>query len=167
MAPEGEILQLTCADLNTSEIVFSSYIKPKGKISKDAENVHGISLKMVENEPVFAEKANEIERLFKKYKNPIAYNTPFDGKMLGIEFNRAGLKLYFDLENTNLCAMHRSAEIFQEWNDYRNSYKWQKLAEMGKFLKLEWQGIAHDASADVLMTIDVIHAIAELPFRTK
>ena len=167
MAPKGEILQLTCADLNTSEIVFSSYFKPKGKISESAEKVHGISLKMVENEPVFKEKATEIQRLFDSYPHRIAYNSPFDGNMLGIELNRVGLKLYYDLTNTDNCAMHRSAEIYQEWNDYRSSYKWKKLAEMGEFLKLEWKGLAHDASADVLMTIDVIHAIAELPLRNK
>ena len=56
------------------------------------------------------------------------------------------------------CAMQAFAEIYGDWNDYHQSYRWQKLSTACNYYKIPVVG-AHGALADCLMTLEVCKAM--------
>ena len=44
------------------------------------------------------------------------------------------------------------AEIYGEWNDYHQSYKWQKLTTAARYVGYEWPAVSHRAIEDCKAT---------------
>ena len=55
------------------------------------------------------------------------------------------------------------SEFRGEWDPFRSSYRFFKLAEAGRYFHIELPN-AHRSSADALLTRAVLHAIAGLPY---
>lgn len=51
--------------------------------------------------------------------------------------------------------MTEFAEIYGEWNDARDDWKWQKLTTAAAYYGLSFEGTAHDSLADAKMTAAV------------
>lgn len=54
------------------------------------------------------------------------------------------------------------AEFHGDWNDYHQSYRWQKLTDAVRQMRVTVDAKAHDALGDCLMTLAVIKKMAEV-----
>lgn len=123
---------------------FTSLINPGIPISDDALAVHGITPKMLANQPTFQQVAEKIHK-FIGDSDLAGYNSNrFDVPMLMEEFARVGMDL--EMEGRRLIDVQR---IF-----YKMEPRTLKAAL--KFYCQKELVNAHDALADVRATIDVL-----------
>jgi len=62
-----------------------------------------------------------------------------------------------------LDVMQLFSDFRGEWDPFRKSYRYFKLAEAGAFFQIALPN-AHRSSADALLTRAVLHAIAGMPY---
>ena len=152
-----EILQLSIID-GDGNTLFDCYFKPFATSWKAAERVNGISPDMVANAPRFSEKLPEINAILSRADTVIGYNTPFD---LGFLENNG---VYIPKNATIIDVMRDFAEVYGEWSDYYNDYKWQKLSTAAYYYEYDWNSrpeIAHNSLADCYATLYVYQKMTE------
>jgi DNA polymerase III epsilon subunit-like protein len=137
------------ADADGNEVrCVEHIIKPQGfVIPADAVRIHGISTEMAEQAGVdlgaaLAEIASDLAAA----RVLVAHNMPFDEKILGAEFLRAGQSNPIAVK-PRMCTMQSSTDLCQLPGRY--GFKWPSLDELHR--KLFKQGVdgAHQALADV------------------
>jgi DNA helicase-2/ATP-dependent DNA helicase PcrA len=155
-----EMVQLGIVDLNGNTL-FNRYIKPlKSTITSGAAEAHGIN-----NDVLYEHNATSlfthVEDVFAAIEGRyiIAFNSPFDEAALKNSFHISAL-IMPEIKGW-LCAMRLYAQHNpNKATKQKRSGGWWKLTEA-----LEQEGItpdenAHDALADVLMTRQLIQAMA-------
>ena len=143
-----EVLQLSIIDADTGKTLFNEYMKPTHTYSwEQAQAVNGIASEMVEDCLTIEEYRSTIQRIFDKADTVLGYNVNFDVGFL----RTAGIKI----ENRLVDVMTEFAEIYGEWNDARDDWKWQKLTTAAAYYGLSFEGTAHDSLADAKMTAAV------------
>lgn len=157
-AGNDEILQLSIINGN-GDVLFSEYIKPsRRKKWEEAQKVHQISPEKVKNCKTFRHYKKQIQQIFDSVDIIIAYNAVFDIRFLsavGIDCYRVVNKP--EERKTVLDVMIDFAEIYGEFSEYHNSYKWKKLSFAAKYYDYEF--IAHDSLEDVRATLHVARNI--------
>ena len=151
----GCILELAIVDDNGT-CLFNKRVKPHawipGMTWPKAESIHGISPGMVADSAYLVEFKEEIANVLLD-KDIVIYNADFDWPFileeLGEEFD--------ELPKSVNCAMARYAPIHGDWNDYYESYRWQKLIVAAKIAGHEWTGKAHTALCDARACRTVWH----------
>lgn len=156
---DDEILQLSIINGNFYEL-FNKYIKPSRKKKWDnAQKIHHITPEKVKNKKTMKVYKKQIESILNYAELIVGYNLEFDINMLigkGIEIPK-NLK-YFDV-------MEKFAPIYGEWNEYYQSYKWQKLTTCAKFFDYEFK--AHDSLEDTKATLYCYFEILKIIENTK
>ena len=150
----GEIVQISVIGSNGYTLI-DQLVKPQGEISPGAESVHHISAEMVKDKPTFDEIYPTLVSMLGG-KKIIAYNVAFDRVILNNTCTRYGLEI---IPARWECAMLQYAAFNGEWDSYKNSFKWKKLGEACERFKISSEG-AHDALADVRMTLKLMEAMA-------
>ncbi|MCF6443894.1 3'-5' exonuclease [Nereida sp. MMG025] len=156
----GESLEITA---ETQSYKFN----PQMEISSEAEAIHGFSLEMLKDEPVFEEKSLKI-RDFIGDAPIVAHNIEFDGGFLDAAFQRSGCRPLHD--NERLCTMkeaQKRASFFA-----RRHVKYPKLMEA-----FEYSGIAapfvqsttHNAERDasLVMGLTIGFANCDIDYRER
>ena len=146
LSANDEILSLAIVNQD-NEVLFYELFKPLNITRWDeAERIHGISPDDVKDKKSILEFKNEIINIFNDYDCVIGYNVNYDIMMI------------LNNLNINICNNHNIidvmkifAEIYGEWNSYRNSYRWQKLSTCADYYGYEFK--AHNALEDVKATI--------------
>ena len=150
-----EILELSI--INTKgEKILDEYYKPvKCTTWPGAEAVHHIS-------PAEVEKKNPIlcdKELIESYINSadmiIGYNVNYDLNMI----KAAGI--YVDVNIKVVDLMPIFAEIYGEWNDYYQSYKFKSLSVCADYYGYEWVGKPHCSLSDCYATLFVAKKMME------
>ncbi|WP_310482549.1 3'-5' exonuclease [Chamaesiphon sp. VAR_48_metabat_403] len=142
---DPEIIELGVIDLAGNEII-SQRFRPVTQITDGAAEIHGLTNVLLADEPPFY---SLIDRLDKEIfqRTILIYNSAFDCR---------ALEHTYDLYNSDLqtvkndCVMGWYSQFVGEWNDYRGSYRWQKLP-----------GGDHSAIGDCRATLAVIKYMAE------
>ena len=147
-AGPDEILQLAITDTDGKEL-WNRYYKPTRKTEwPDAQAINGISPADVANCPPISEDRDAIQALIDNAGGICIYNADFDCRFL----LRAGLRIgghrIYDV-------MLDFAELYGDWNDYWESYTWQKLTTAADHTGYVRGGEAHDALEDCRMTAHV------------
>lgn len=149
VAPDGDIL-------------FQSLIKPPDPIEPGAQSVHGISNEQVADAPELCDPAVAAELLAAlEGTTIIGWNVQYDlNALMRTAQHYTGNPHMMRLRAAlNLAgaedAMQIFAPIYGEWNDYHQSYTWQKLTTAAAYYGISSDG-AHDAAADALMTLEVV-----------
>ena len=57
--------------------------------------------------------------------------------------------------------MEYFAEIYGDWNDYKEEYNYKKLTICAKYYDYKWEGTQHDALADTKATLYCFNIIKE------
>lgn len=148
-----ELLQVSIID-NRGNTLFNSYIKPLFTQTWDkAMEVNHITPEMVANAPNILEVKQEINRIINSANIIVGYNTNFDLNFLsavGIENNDAIV----------VDVMILFAEIYGEWSELNNDYKWQKLTKCAEYYGYDWgNSKAHDSLSDCCATLFSYKAI--------
>lgn len=164
-----EIVQLSIVDM-TGQTRFSHYILPtKCQMDEGAAEVHGITMDALINKhdalPIKS-YATQLKNLLTG-KHIIAYNVNFDREALVRTFALHGLTM------PDVAGWHCAMLTYVKHNPNKTTPwgkkgGWWKLVEAMEQEGLEPDENAHDALADVLMTIDLIKAMAgEKPKSTQ
>ena len=120
------------------------------EIEKDAIEIHHITPEMVKDKKTFHERAKEVYDFFDGCDVGGYNNSFFDNSVLYLSFNRAGLKWDY-----------RSIKTYDVINLYRKYYN-AKLSTVYKLLVGEDLEGAHDATNDVLATVEVYKKLKEM-----
>lgn len=98
--------------------------------------------------------AKDVATIFRSVDYFVAHNATFDRNFIYQEMNRA--RVDFD-DKPWFCTMRAAQNYLPGLPSY-------KLADVAKYLKLAWQGEAHDAEADTLMVKDIwFQLLAKFP----
>lgn len=149
---KDEIIQFSAIDENEN-ILLSTYVKPEHVTSwPEAQQINGISPEMVAKAPTFNEIKAQVQNIFDRAEELIAYNGIFDIGFL----SAAGIQ--FDFTRQHLYdVMLEFAPIYGEWNEYYGDYKWQKLTTAANYYGYKFN--AHDSLEDVKATLHCYNSI--------
>lgn len=156
----GEIVQIAVID-PTGNVLLDTLVKPVGRIPADAYAIHGISDADVASAPSWANVSAMLQQILTG-KDVVIYNAVYDRKMMHQSAEAAGLpKVDWKQFARFWCAMEAFAEVFGDYNSYRQSYRWQKLTTAAAYYDLPTLN-AHSALGDCLMTLAVCKRMAGL-----
>ena len=142
-------------------VAYHSLIAPRfpGKLlernakGECAHDIHGIHPDDLVGQPPFPVVHSSLWEILQG-KNWVCWNTDFDVALLDSLCLRHGLPLI--PRNRVVCAMKLLSPLAGKWDEGRAAYRWAKLEEMASAMQLEFPE-AHDAAADVKMTIRVMN----------
>ena len=141
-----DVLQVSIIDFDGNTL-FDKYMKPINVTEWPiAESVHGISPQMVKDCETIHYYKEEIQSIIDNADLIIGYNVPFDMGILkdkGIEFKN----------KETVDVMLAFAEIYGDWNEYHQSYRWQKLTKCADYYGYTWEEDAHNSLGDVKATL--------------
>ncbi len=140
-----EILSISIIDTD-GNILLDTYVKPVHTTSwVEAYKVNGITKEMVEDAPTLDELASQIRNIFESAEMIIGYNElSFDLNFLD--------KLKLNIKDKKIVdIMLDFAEVYGEWNEKYNDYKWKKLIECADYYGYHFK--AHNSLEDVKATL--------------
>lgn len=151
---DAEVVQVGVLGMDEQPII-ETLVKPAKPINPRAMAVHGITHEMVEDAPSFESIYVQLSvALAGRYV--IAYNAPFDQKVLIGACERRGLPLpkvkYW------ACAMR--AYAVYHGHAGKHGYQWQSLSKACAQQRITVDK-AHDAMGDCLMTLALVKRMAE------
>lgn len=106
-------------------VLLNSLVRPKSTIERGAQMVHGITPAMVADAPTFDLLWPKLNVLLAD-RLVVIYNANFDLDVIANSQSARGVVAGRACIN-GVCAMKLYALFHGEWNDYRQSYRWQKL----------------------------------------
>lgn len=154
----AEIVEISVID-RQGNALMDTLIKPYAAIPEQARAIHGISNDDVEVAPWWSEVADDFERIING-KRVIIYNAGYDTRIIDQTARLGGVPspIY-----ESSCAMLTFARFNGEWDDYREKFRWKRLADAAGLCGVEPDGVAHRALTDCRMTLGVIqHMAAQL-----
>ena len=122
------------------------FINPQVAIPKCSSDVHGITNEMVKDAPTFKQVANEVKQFLDNCDLGGYNSNRFDVPMLVEEFLRAGLE--FSMDGRKLVDVQK---IFHQMEQ-------RTLAAAYKFYCDKALLNAHNAEADAIATLEILHA---------
>ncbi len=149
---DAEVLQVSVIN-DKGETLISGYCRPEHTESwEQAQAVHGISPEMVKNCTTFREDyLPKLLELIESAAAVIAYNAAFE---------RAILRCYgIEPVTAFIDPMLMFAEVYGDWSDYWQSYRWQTLQTAASYYGYDFK--AHDALEDVRATRFVFEKMIE------
>lgn len=151
---DGEICQIAIVD-HKGHTLLHQLVKPVGTIPPDAQRIHGISNDQVKDALGWADVAPRVKDILTG-KDVIVYNAVYDRKMMHKSAEYAGVeKIDWKTLSPWYCAMEAYAEFYGDWNDYHQSYRWQRLSVAAERCGVAVKD-AHNALGDCLMTLGVV-----------
>ena len=155
----GEVVQIAIIN-NKGETLLDTLVKPAWDIPAAATMIHGIKTETCNDAPTWMDIAPTIKTILEG-KLLVVYNANYDRKIMHQTAERWGLpKTEWKEISTWLCAMDAFAEHFGEWNDYHQSYRWQRLSFAAKYCKVTVAD-AHNALGDCKMALGVTKHMLE------
>ncbi len=157
---DGEICQIAIINQD-GDVLLDSLVRTVNPIPASATLIHGITNDMVADAPTFVDLVPQIENILKG-QNVLVYNATYDRKMLHKSAEVSGIpKIQWKEISNWVCVMERFAELYGDYDAYRGSYRWQKLATAAVYFNIPQQQPAHTALADARTALAVAKAIKE------
>ncbi|WP_276930879.1 3'-5' exonuclease [Faecalibaculum rodentium] len=151
---ELEILQLSIVR-GDGQVLMNEYFKPeRHREWKQAMAVNGITPEFLKDKKPFAMYRDEIDNLLKDKKLIVGYNCDwFDIPVL----QKNGIRFPDGIESFDV--MQKFAPVYGEWNQEKQSWKWQKLTKCAEYYGYTFK--AHDALEDVKATLHCYHRLSD------
>lgn len=156
----AEICQIAIVDVE-GKILLDTLVKPSKPVTDGAYRIHRISNEILQNAPTWKEIQPVLLPIVQNYKI-VTYNADFGWAMAQNSSEFAGLQddYFSGFNGVWECAMEEFAEFYGEWNDYRRSFKWQKLSHAYEVMVREPMPDAHTALGDAIACRKVVEAMA-------
>lgn len=154
LGDNAEAIEIGLVNID-GEIVFSSRLYPVTDIEPIAQEIHGISKDSLIDAPTWLEISNKLRELIGN-RPVIIFNEPFDIRILKQTAAAHGDNADWLNGLDTHCAMKIAADFYGATNRHGSI----SLANSAKAAGLVWEGQAHSAVADSIMTIKVLKAIA-------
>jgi DNA polymerase-3 subunit epsilon len=140
------------------KVLLDTLLRHSRPSSHKALEVHGHTWEETRKAPRLVEVLKHFKQMIDG-KDILCYCVNnFDAEIL-ISTCRAHCMPTIDLRRRTIQALEPFAQFYGEWNDYRQSYKWQSLTTAAAHFGIDTAG-AHGAAADCLMTLKVVKAMA-------
>lgn len=147
---DDEIVQVSIIDQDEN-VLLNEYCKPEHKTEwPEAAAVTGITPEIVADKKPFAFYAPIIEDILNNAEMILIYNAGFDAAFL----HAKGLDFPDDIIRD---VMLEFAEIYGDWNDYFQNFKWQKLVTAANYYGYKFK--AHDSLEYVKATLYVFNCM--------
>jgi len=143
----AEVIQIGVTDGAGRVLMNNVTCKPLRPIPAEATAIHHITNEMVQSAPSFQSAWDTLTRVADG-KIVVVFNAAYDRRLLIQSASRLPLPEPL-LPVRWECAMLKHAEWVGEWNDYRGSFRWQKLV-----------GGDHSALGDCVATLETIKKMA-------
>lgn len=141
------LIQIAIIDLNGNELL-NSLVKPTKRKQMSAEStaIHGFNMRDLANAPTFDVLRPEIDRIAAG-KIVLIYNAEFDMRLI----RQTTIQDECSLPRfAATCVMKHYSWFVQEWSDYHNDWKYQKLPSA-----------EHSAVGDCRATLKVLQQMAQ------
>lgn len=158
LGKDAEIVEICLIDC-MGKVLLNTLVKPLNPIPAEATAIHGITNEMVASAPAWRD-VYHLFRLIAHDKTLVIYNADFDVRLIAQStlMNRL-VREPFNLRAA--CAMRNYANYHGQWDERRNSFKWQSLFNAAKQMNVTIEGTSHRALADCKTTLAVIIAMAQ------
>lgn len=156
LGSDAQIVQIAVIDAS-GETLLDTLVSPTCDIPPDATHIHGITNDMVLSAPNWRSVHARVANLVMA-RNVIIYNASYDLRLLYQSDNAAGVQVLWERIMSPTCAMLAFAELYGDWNEYHQSYRWQTLEKAARYYGLPVNG-AHSALGDCRLTLGVVKAM--------
>jgi DNA polymerase-3 subunit epsilon len=148
-AEHDEIIQVSIIDKDGIVLLYKLCKPLVNQTWDEAMAINEITPADVEDAEPFEYYIEDISSILTRAKTIVCYNCPFEIGFL----NKYGV-IYSEDNSTHKFedCMIMFAEIYGEWNDYFEDYKWQKLTTAANYYEYNFEGQEHNSLADVLAT---------------
>jgi len=156
----GEIVQIAIVERGGT-VLLNTLVKPFMPIPADATAIHGISDGTIAeaDPPIWSTVRQQVYDILAG-RQVVIYNAVYDRKMMHQSSECWGLpKIDWKEIATFWCAMEAFAEHYGDYNEYRQSYRWQKLSTAARHYRIR-QIDAHTALDDAETTRQLCLAMA-------
>lgn len=150
-----QVCEISMVDGKTGLVLLDTLVKPSVPMGKIALETHGISEDMLKDAPTWGDIHHIVQRILTD-TTAVAYNFQFDQRLMKQSAAAYDMRLkgvQWD------CAMKWIHDYMKTNTDPKP--KWPKLTEVAKQYGIAFQGDAHRALADVIMTREVIQRIRQ------
>lgn len=155
----GEVVQIAIID-SYGDILLNSLVRPKLPIPADAIAIHNIDNELVSGSITWPELVPRIIDIVRD-RQLVVYNALYDRKMMHQSAERWEMeKIEWKEISDWHCAMDAYAEFYGAWNDYHQSYRWQRLSFAAENCGVRVAN-THEALGDCLMTLGVVKKMLE------
>ena len=126
-------------------------VKPTIAISQGASAIHHITDSDVETAPMFDDILPRVLEVVKD-RILVIYNRAYDLRMIEQAARAVSINLDDIGYESAHCAMELFAQFYGEWNDYHQSFRWQKLNFAARHFGIPLPPDLHRARADTELT---------------
>jgi DNA polymerase-3 subunit epsilon len=158
LGEDAEICEIAIID-DQGQPRLDVLVKPSIPISHGAMAVHGITNEMVAGAVTIDWMLPSLMELVQGH-SLVIYNAEYDMRVIAQSIKARGGDAPLWTSLTPVCAMLMYAEFHGEWNDYRQSYRWQKLSDAADQLRIALPNDLHRAQADATLTLRVMERMA-------
>lgn len=131
---------------------FNSFFKPKIPLTEELTKIHGITNGMLQGEPTFGDKFEEMAEFFTGTDELIAHNVAFDRSMLANELIRIDKLINFPWPRIHTCTVEMAMPIEQRRIN---------LSKLHTYATGKPHEGAHRAKADVHALVRCYHWLLE------
>lgn len=149
LSSEDEVLQVAIID-DKERVLLYKLCKPQNHTTwDDAMKINGITPADVESEYPFENYVDLVSSILIRANTIICYNAQFELKFI----NKYGVK-YSSTESVEKFEdpMIEFSNIYGDWSQYYQSYKYQKLITAANYYSYDFEGYEHNSLADVFAT---------------
>ena len=164
LAHDDEAVSIGIID-NQGNVLLDTLLRHEKQSHPKAQDTHGISWAMTRNAPRFTKVWPALIELTQD-KFLVIYNANYDIRIIEQMMRRYKIDALSVFRGDASCAMNVFAKFYGAWNDYRQSYTWQKLTTAANHLGINTKG-AHGAAVDALITLRVIEGMAKAKLREE
>ena len=151
----SELIEIAVVSAD-STVLLNEYVMPKGRIPKEASDVHGITRDMLKGCATWTEWEPYVYEMLRD-KLVITYNAEFDMRMLRQSSEKWGLEPF---EYRTACAMLAYAQHRRIPHPRRKGeFKWFKLQKACLEEGVEWLP-NHRALSDAIATRELLLTVA-------
>jgi DNA polymerase-3 subunit epsilon len=143
------IVDIGIVDVNGRPLI-DTLVNPGCPIPPDATRIHRITDDMVATAPDWRQVCDEVAAALARASRVIIYNAGYDTRIIAQTCARSGVDPTTMLANRFECAMEAYAAFYGQWDDYHQSFTWQKL-----------RGGDHRALGDCRATLALMRRMAE------
>lgn len=163
----AEIIELAAIGAD-GETLFNELIMPVFCVPEEAAKIHGITTREVNgrNSCCWFNAASEIN-IFLADRVVAIYNASYDARLLRqtAKINSLFCNGGRDCKQVNyqssVCVMKMYAAFWGDWNEEKNSFRWQKLTNAAEQQGIKFEGKAHRALADAKATLELLKRMAD------
>jgi DNA polymerase-3 subunit epsilon len=142
-------------------VLLDTFVHPGIHIPAAATRIHGITDEDVQHAPLFDAVLNQLWGILEG-RTVIIYNQDYDIRLMQQSaYPSMTAQLIRDTQAIH-CAMKLYARYHGDWNEYHQSYRWQKLSYAAKQCQIIVPPDLHRARADAELTRQVLYHLTEV-----